>query len=69
MTSSGVRCHHGIVMGTFDGMLFSGLIVILLVTLLGLRIRFSEASQRAETIMIGIVTVLFFAICGVFLGH
>jgi hypothetical protein len=54
-------------MGTTNGLLCSGSIVLLLGSLLGLRIRYPKASQRSETVVLAVVAALFFSICGVFI--
>jgi hypothetical protein len=56
-------------MEPYHGALFSTLIVILFALLTLLRSVFPDASRRAETIVVGITTALFFGLCEVFLRH
>jgi hypothetical protein len=51
------------------GALFSILILILFALVTLMRSVFPDASRRAETIALGITTVLFFSLCEVFLTH
>jgi hypothetical protein len=56
-------------MSSTDGALFSELMVLLFLVLLGLRVRFPSASQRAETAVMTVTTVLFFSLCYIFLRN
>ena len=54
-------------MSAAAGLWFSGLVAFLFIALLGLRAKFPGASAKAETVVVGVATVLFFSLCGVFL--
>jgi hypothetical protein len=69
MTSSGGFCQYKDRMSSTDGALFSELMVLLFLVLLGLRVRFPRASQRAETAVMTVTTVLFFSLCYIFLHN
>ena len=56
-------------MSSSFGGLFSGLVVLLFLVVLGLRVRFPKARESAETVAVTITTVLFFSLCYIFLRH
>jgi hypothetical protein len=52
-----------------SGLSFSVMTVLIFAALLCLRARFPVASNRSETVVVMLATVLFFGLCFLFLPH